>query len=128
MVCPGGPVTGFCSTDHGRAFTLKEPGMALRRWKRGFIWAEGGKPAIPWSGWNHHTPISGLQQALGLFFDDRIAFAGARFEAVAVDHRKVAAGIADKSRFLQDSGRHGDARPAHGKHLRHELLRQLELV
>jgi hypothetical protein len=62
------------------------------------------------------------QQPAEFLLDRRVALAGAGGEAVAVEHRDVAAAVLDEACLLQPSRRFGDALAPHPEHARDEFL------
>jgi len=70
--------------------------------------------------------LSSSHHFVGLCADDRIAFAGAVLETVAVEDFDLPAGISDQSGFLQSMGPDRNGGSPHAEHVREKLLGQGE--
>jgi len=68
------------------------------------------------------------KQAVVLFLDHGVAFAGALLESGAINDRDVAALVADQSGLLQVAGGFSDALAAHAEHVGDQLLRHRQLI
>src|ERR1044071_4506559 len=68
------------------------------------------------------------QQAIELLLDDRIALAGTRLEAGAMEHGDASAAVFDQPGVLQVAGRLRDTFTSYAQHVGDQLLRHHELA
>jgi hypothetical protein len=68
------------------------------------------------------------QQAIGFFFNHRIALAAQCLQLRPIQHRDVPATVEHDAEFLQLAGGFGDPLSAYPKHVCDELLRHDQLV
>src|SRR5580765_5500865 len=68
------------------------------------------------------------QQPIELFLHDRIALAGARLEATAIEHSDTSAAVLDQAGALQVAGSFRDTLAAYAQHVGDQLLRHDELI
>ena len=68
------------------------------------------------------------KQAVVFLLNNRVAFASASFECVAIKNRDSAAPVADQSSPLQSSSRFGNAYAAYAEHIGNEFLRHDDLI
>lgn len=68
------------------------------------------------------------KQTVVFLSNNRVAFASALFECVAIKNRDSGASVADQSSPLQSSSRFGNTYAAHAEHIGNELLRYDDLI
>ena len=69
-----------------------------------------------------------LSKAVKVRANDRVAFAGRRFQTLSIANRDASTSVADQSSLLQHAGNHTDSRTLHTEHDRQKLMAQLEVL